>query len=153
MAKLREEYNNFLADVEKNLKNKEDVLYVKKRFSIFVDKLIDQIDEVFEAKQQRIDDIEEKQNRIESKMNVMQQVINNIEKDIYSEEDFDFEIICPYCDNQFVIEADEGKTEIECPQCNNIIELDWSEEGEEKDYNLKEDNKNHKEKEDNDDDM
>ena len=156
MAKLREEYNNFLADVEKNLKNKEDVIYVKQRFSIFVDKLIDQIDEVFEAKQQRIDAIEEKQNRIENKMNVMQQAINNIEKDIYSEEDFDFEIICPYCDNQFVIEAEEGKTEVECPQCNNIIELDWSEEGEEnleKDYNLKEDNKKHKEKEDNDDDM
>ena len=59
-------------------------------------------------------------------MNKMQQIIDNIEKDIYSEDGFDFEIICPYCDNQFVIDVDEDKTEVECPVCNNIIELDWS---------------------------
>ena len=133
MAKLREEYNNFLKDVEKNLKNKEDLEYVKVRFSMFVDKVIDEMDMLVDYKTQKINEIEQKQKEIDDKMSKMQQIIDNIEKDIYSEEgfDFDFEIICPYCDNKFVIDVDEDKTEVECPVCNNIIELDWSGEVEE----------------------
>ena len=131
MAKLREEYNNFLKDVEKNLKNKEDLEYVKVRFSMFVDKVIDEMDMLVDYKTQKINEIEKKQKEIDDKMSKMQQIIDNIEKDIYSEEGFDFEIICPYCDNKFVIDVDEDKTEVECPVCNNIIELDWSGEVEE----------------------
>ena len=126
MAKLREEYNNFLKDIEKNLKNKEDLEYVKVRFSMFVDKVIDEMDMLVDYKTQKMNELEQKQKEIDDKMNKMQQIIDNIEKDIYSDEGFDFEIICPYCDNQFVIDVDENKTEIECPVCNNIIELDWS---------------------------
>ena len=131
MAKLREEYNNFLEDIEKNLKNKEDLEYVKVRFSMFVDKVIDEMDMLVDYKTQKMNEIEQKQKEIDDKMSKMQQIIDNIEKDIYSDEGFDFEIICPYCDNQFVIDVDEDKTEVECPVCNNIIELDWSGEVEE----------------------
>ena len=56
----------------------------------------------------------------------MQGIIDNIEKDIYAEEGFDFEIVCPYCESEFIIDVDENKTEVECPECNNIIELDWT---------------------------
>ena len=131
MAKLREEYNNFLKDIEENLKNKEDIEYVKVRFSMFVDKVIDEMDMLVDYKTQKMNEIEQKQKEIDDKMSKMQQIIDNIEKDIYSDEGFDFEIICPYCDNQFVIDVDEDKTEVECPVCNNIIELDWSGEVEE----------------------
>ena len=131
MAKLREEYNSFLKDIEKNLKNKEDLEYVKVRFSMFVDKVIDEMDMLVDYKTQKMNEIEQKQKEIDDKMSKMQQIIDNIEKDIYSDEGFDFEIICPYCDNQFVIDVDEDKTEVECPVCNNIIELDWSGEVEE----------------------
>ena len=74
----------------------------------------------------RMNELEENQKQMESKMSKMQEILDNIEKDIYSEDGFDFEIICPYCDNQFIIDMDEDKTEVECPECNNIIELDWS---------------------------
>ena len=126
MAKLREEYNNFLKDIEKNLKNKEDLEYVKVRFSMFVDKVIDEMDMLIDYKTQKMNELEQKQKEIDDKMSKMQQIIDNIEKDIYSDEGFDFEIICPYCDNQFVIDVDEDKSEVECPVCNNIIELDWT---------------------------
>lgn len=131
MAKLREEYKKFLEDIEKNLKNKEDLEYIKVRFSMFVDKVIDEMDMLVDFKTQRMTELEQKQKEIDDKMNKMQQIIDNIEKDIYSDEGFDFEIICPYCDNQFVIDVEEDKTEVECPVCNNIIELDWSGEVEE----------------------
>lgn len=126
MAKLREEYNNFIKDMEKNLKNKEDLEYIKVRFSMFVDKIIDEIDMILDYKTKKMSELEQKQKEIDDKMSKMQQIIDNIEKDIYSDEGFDFEIICPYCDNQFVIDVDEDKTEVECPNCSNIIELDWS---------------------------
>ena len=126
MAKLREEYNHFLEDIENNLKNKEDIEFVKVRFSTFVDKVIDEMETIINYKEQKMNDLEQKQKEIDDKMSKMQQIIDNIEKDIYSDEGFDFEIICPYCDNQFVIDVDEDKTEIECPVCNNMIELDWS---------------------------
>lgn len=71
-------------------------------------------------------EIKENQKVMTEKMSKMQQVIDHIENDIYSDEGFDFEIVCPYCEYEFVIDTDENKTEIECPECKNIIELDWS---------------------------
>lgn len=76
--------------------------------------------------EKRIEKLEKTQKELDEKMEKMQQVINNIEKDIYSEEGFDFEIVCPYCNYEFIIDMDENKSEIECPECQNIIELDWS---------------------------
>ena len=71
-------------------------------------------------------EIKENQKIMTEKMEKMQEVINHIESDIYLDQAFDFEIVCPYCENEFVIDADEDKKEIECPECKNIIELDWS---------------------------
>lgn len=71
-------------------------------------------------------EIKENQKEMNQKMEKMQDVINHIESDIYAGEGFDFEIVCPYCEYEFVIDADEEKKEIECPECKNLIELDWS---------------------------
>ena len=71
-------------------------------------------------------EIKENQKMMNEKMTKMQQVIDHIESDIYSDEGFDFEIVCPYCEHEFIIDADEDKNEVECPECKNIIELDWS---------------------------
>ena len=42
MTGLKEEYTKFLADLEKNIKNEEDLNYIKQRFASFVDVIIDQ---------------------------------------------------------------------------------------------------------------
>ena len=123
---IKEQYKEFLEDMEKNLKDKEDLEYVKLKFSMFVDKVLEQMNSIVDYKEERMNELEQKQNEIEEKIDKMQQIVDNIEKDIYSEDGFDFEIVCPYCDNQFFIDMDENKTEVECPKCNNIIELDWS---------------------------
>lgn len=131
MRKLKNEYKSFLDDIEKNIKNKEDLNYIKGRLTTFVDVVLDEIDYVLEYKQEEMDKIEETQNQLNEKIGKMQQVIDNIEKDIYTEEGFDFEIVCPYCNYEFIIDVDENKTEVECPECQNVIELDWSGEVEE----------------------
>ena len=126
MRKLKNEYKSFLDDVEKNIKNEEDLEYIRKRFASFLDIVIEEIDCILDYKQEEMDKIENTQNQLSAKIGQMQQVIDNIEKDIYAEDGFDFEIVCPYCNYEFIIDVDENKTEIECPECQNVIELDWS---------------------------
>ncbi len=131
MGVLKDNYTSFLNDIEKNIKDKEDLDYIKIRFSQFVDVVLDQMDHIMEYKKEEISTLEKRQKEIETKMDKMEDIINNIEKDIYTEDGFDFEIICPYCNYEFMIDVDENKTEIECPECNNIIELDWTGDAEE----------------------
>ena len=126
MGLLKNEYKSFLDDIEKNITNKKDLEYVKSRFTSFLDVMIDQMDYIMTYKKDEIEKLEETQKQIEERMSKMQQVIDNIEKDIYSEDGFDFEIVCPYCNYEFIIDMDEDRTEVTCPECNNIIELDWS---------------------------
>ena len=126
MGTLKNEYKSFLDDIEKNIKNKEDLEYVRGRFASFLDVVLDQMDYIMEYKKEEMDKLEATQNKLSAKISQMQQVIDNIEKDIYTEDGFDFEIVCPYCDYEFIIDVDENKTEITCPKCKNIIELDWS---------------------------
>ena len=126
MGILKNEYKSFLDDIEKNIKNKEDLDYVKKRFASFLDIVLEQMDFIMNYKEEEMEKLEATQNKLNSQVNQMQQVLDNIERDIYSEDGFDFEIVCPYCNYEFIIDVDENKTEIECPECQNIIELDWT---------------------------
>lgn len=73
-----------------------------------------------------VKELKENQKVMTNKIEKMQQVIDHIESDIYSDEGFDFEIVCPYCEHEFVIDANEDKQQVECPECKNVIELDWT---------------------------
>ena len=73
-----------------------------------------------------VKELKENQKIMTNKIEKMQQIIDHIESDIYSDEGFDFEIVCPYCEHEFVIDANEDKNEVECPECKNVIELDWT---------------------------
>lgn len=73
-----------------------------------------------------VKELKENQKVMTNKLEKMQQVIDHIESDIYSDEGFDFEVVCPYCEHEFVIDANEDKQQVECPECKNVIELDWT---------------------------
>ena len=131
MSKLKDEYKSFLDDIEKNIKNKEDLIYIKERFAKFMNVVIEKIDEILNNKNEELEQLLEMQKNLESRMDKMQAILDNIEKDIYSDEGFDFEIICPYCNYEFIADIDDSKTEVQCPECKNMIELDWSGENDE----------------------
>lgn len=126
MTELKKEYKSFMDDIQKNIKNKEDLEYIQERFAKFLDVVLDQMDNLLNYKEEQMAELEKTQKDINEKIQKMQQTVDNIEKDIYEDDEYDFEIVCPYCDSEFIIDLDEEKTEIECPECNNIIELDWS---------------------------
>lgn len=75
---------------------------------------------------EKVSQIEQKQQELENRIQRIEAVVGNIERDIYEEDGFDFEILCPYCNAEFVVDVDGDQLEVTCPECNNVIELDWT---------------------------
>ena len=127
MSDIKGKYKKILEDLENNIKDPEDLLYTKEKFMELTLIFMDIIDRLTALTDARIKEIEERQEEINSRINNVQSMVDEIEGDIYEDDnDYEFEIICPYCNYEFFIDVDEEKTEIQCPECENMIELDWS---------------------------
>lgn len=124
MSDLSDKYREIMNEIENKITNEKDLNFVKNKVSemsmIFID-IIDRMNEIVEEKVARI---EQNQEEMNIRLNKVQSVIDGIEKDIY-DDDFEIEIACPYCDNEFFTTMnDSEENEIECPECHNMIELD-----------------------------
>ena len=165
MSDIKGKYKKILEDLENNIKDPEDLIYTKEKFMELTLIFMDIVDRLTALTDARIKEIEDKQQEINNKINNVQSLVDEIEGDIYeNDEDYEFEIVCPYCNYEFTTDMDdEEKDEIKCPKCNNIIELDWNNEEEfacdgecshcfesqvaeeDKKYNSKKDNNNNEE--------
>lgn len=120
-----------MKQIDEKFSNEEERIFIKEKFSDITMMYLDIIDKLTTIAEMRLDEIEKKQQEIEHKMSNVTDTVEEIENDIYDEGAFDFEIVCPYCNHEFVTDIDlEDKTEIECSECHNIIELDWGSEEE-----------------------
>ena len=130
MSDIKGKYKKILEDLENNIKNPEDLIYIKEKVIELTTIFMDIIDRLTVLTDARIKEIEARQEEINSKIESVQSMVDEIEGDIYEDEDsYEFEIVCPYCNHEFTTDiADEEKDEIKCPKCNNIIELDWNQE-------------------------
>lgn len=130
MSDIKGKYKKIMEDLENNIKNPEDLFYAKEKIMELTTIFIDIIDRLTVLTDARIKEIEARQEEINLKIDSVQSMVDEIEGDIYEDEDsYEFEIVCPYCNYQFTTDIeDEEKDEIKCPKCNNIIELDWNEE-------------------------
>ena len=122
---LKKEIHSFLKDVDENIKDEEDLKYIKIRTSKLLDVVIDEINKILDFKEEKMNAIIKKQEQEDSKIIELQEKINNVYQDIYEDEE-SFLINCPYCGTEFDAWVDEDLKEIKCPECSNIIELDWS---------------------------
>ena len=126
MSKVSEEYLKIIREIGEHISNEEERKYVLDKVSELSSLYIDLIDRATEINDKKINAIEEKQRELDEKLAKVNGYVNLIKKDIYEDEDYDFEIVCPYCNHEFVADIeDELKEEIECPECHNKIELDW----------------------------
>ena len=130
MAELNAKFKQILSDLEENLQNKEDIEYVKTQIFNLYNIFFDEMSKIEESVATKIETIAGTQSTLKEKVENIENKVKNMEKEFFLEEDSDFSITCPYCNNEFVAEYDELNDEIECPECNNIIELDWGEEDE-----------------------
>lgn len=131
MTDLNKEYKKIIDELDRNISNPEDLEYAKNQMYKLSMMFIDEMEAMTAKYEDRISALAQNQAKLEEKMKSIQKVVNTIEKDIYdgdvdSEEDtYDFQIICPYCNHEFVVEMDDMKEEVTCPECKNIIELEW----------------------------
>ena len=127
MAEFSEKYSKIIKDIEKSISDEKEREIVLKKVSELSFMYMDVIDRISNVNSERMDDIEKHQDKLDEKIGKVKDTVDLIKKDIYEDEDYDFEIVCPYCNHEFVADIeDELKEEIECPECKNIIELDWS---------------------------
>ena len=131
MSELNQKFRNIVKEVEERIQNKEDAEFVKQKISEISILFLDTIDRITEMGEQKMKKIEEKQKDLEEKLNSLDCSLSTIENDIYEndsdDKNYDFEIVCPYCNHEFTcdIEANDN-AEVQCPECKNIIELDWN---------------------------
>ncbi len=126
MSDLKKRFKEILDDLEKNIQNKEDLEYIKSQvYNIFL-LFLDELDKLSEMNLDRINVMLEREKELGNKIAKMEKVINNIEKEVFVPQECDFEIICPYCNTEFVEDLSNGTDkEVKCPECGNVIELDW----------------------------
>lgn len=162
MSELNSKYKQIISDIEEKITNKEEQEFVKEKISDLSILFIDIIDKLTNLTNERLEKLEDNQIEINNRLLRAQKVLNNIESDIYSDDAYEFEIVCPYCNHEFTADIDtEIEEEIECPECHNMIELDWNEEEDECSHEchhcstncVQEEDEEYKEDEENEDDM
>lgn len=121
---LRNEMHSFLNDINNNIKDKEDLIYIRERTEKLLDVVLDNIEKIADYKRDELDFIIKKQEITDAKLRELKERLDNVYEDIYDEEGFT--VVCPYCNCEFDEDIDETVSEIRCPECNNLIELDWN---------------------------
>ena len=137
MANLSKMYKELLSDLEKSVKDEKELESIKQKVSDIITTFVDSINNLI--------DMQERHEKLDKDLSNVIKRVERIEDDIYIEDDeediddhdqmhdndYEFEIRCPYCDEDFIInDGAKNSIEIECPKCHNIIELDWDEDAE-----------------------
>lgn len=131
MSDLENKCKEIIDGIDGRFQNEEDAEYAKTAIYNIIELFLDEIDSEKELTEKRLEGMAQTLANIDEKQQKMDKRLKSIEKDIYEEEeDGDFEIICPYCNNEFFVQYDELKDEVMCPECDNMIELDWNEDSE-----------------------
>ena len=128
MSNLNIKFKKILEDLEQNIQNKEDLEYIKVQIFNLYNLFFDEINRIENMTASKMETIAGTQAILQERVETLESEIKSMEKELYIDEDSDFSITCPYCNNEFIVEYDDLKDEIECPECNNIIELDWGDE-------------------------
>ena len=116
---LGKKFKEVIKSLEKNIKNKEDLDFIKKQITELTMSYLNEFENLDQKYDSKISKCTEKIEELESSF-------EEIKKQITHEEEIDVEPInCPYCNSKFLIEYDNSQKDIKCPDCKNIIELEW----------------------------
>lgn len=129
MAKLQDDFNAIIAKIEERITDEEELNFIKQQIADISMLYINELDKVMDISERRVNQVVENQRVLEKKQIELETALNNMEKELFvNEEDYNFEIVCPYCNHEFVSDIGSDVHEVECPECHNIIELDWNQE-------------------------
>ena len=144
MSDFEKEYQKIINELEKEIANKKDLEIAKKKLYNIYEYIINK-----EADNKlNIKNVLENQEQMREDIDKLKKAVLNIEEDIYEDfdesnyhsqfdnfyktdkmhdNDYEFEITCPYCNYDFIADNSYiNKIQIPCPKCKRIIDLDWS---------------------------
>lgn len=131
MPNLSKRCEEIFKSIESKISNKEEKDYVMEKVRELSYMYLELIDRITELDSKRLEKLEDNQDALLATVSTLKESVDLIKSDIYEEDGYDFEIVCPYCNHEFVADVEsELKEEIECPECHNIIELDWDDDEE-----------------------
>ena len=128
MSKLQDNFNAIIKKIEERITDAEELDFIKQQIADISMLYIDELNKIMDISERRVNQVYENQKILEKKLAEVEKGMATIEKELFVEEEYDFEIVCPYCNYEFVTDIDSNKKEVECPECHNLIELDWNEE-------------------------
>jgi DNA replicative helicase MCM subunit Mcm2 (Cdc46/Mcm family) len=132
MSRIQDDFNAIIAKIEERITDEDELNFIKQQIADISMLYITEINRLNEKFEERLNLLAEKQKILEEKQERLDKVVDNMEKELFVEdEEYDFEIVCPYCNHEFVTDIGSSIKEVECPECHNKIELDWNEEDEE----------------------
>lgn len=118
---LGKKFKEVIANLEHQIKNKDDLDYAKKQVTELTMSYLNELERL----EQHYDF---KVSRCAERIDDLEKSIDDVKDKLIQEDEIDVEPInCPYCNSRFLIEYDSSQKEIKCPDCKNIIELDWDE--------------------------
>lgn len=144
MSDFEKEYQKIINELEKEIANKKDLEIARKKLYNIYEYIINK-----EADNKlNIKNVLENQEQMREDIDKLKKAVLNIEEDIYEDfdesnyhsqfdnfyktdkmhdNDYEFEITCPYCNYDFIADNSYiNKIQIPCPKCKRIIDLDWS---------------------------
>ena len=97
MADLSSKYKKIINNLEKNIKDKQELEYIKEQVYAITSLFLDELDKIIEISENKMQDLLANQTELQEKINKVESSVNEIEKDIYmeDEEEFEFQITCP----------------------------------------------------------
>lgn len=126
MSVLQDKFNAIIANIEERITDQEELEFVKQQIADISMMYIDEINKIMDLSERRVNQVYENQKILEQKMAEIERGMSTIEKELFIEDEYDFEIVCPYCNHEFLTDINSDKKEVECPECHNVIELDWN---------------------------
>ena len=113
MADIKKDLNSKLKDIKNSISNEDEATKV---MSIVL--------EIVEEFDDRINSIEQRQVALEEKTAEIYGMLEDMEEELVSAMNEEFEAECPYCGETIPFKIPEDGEDFECPKCLNTIELE-----------------------------
>lgn len=101
MSVLQDKFNSIIAKIEERITDPEELEFVKQQIADISMMYIDEINKIMDLSERRVNQVYENQKILEQKMAEIERGMNTIEKELFVEDEYDFEIVCPYCNHEF----------------------------------------------------
>jgi len=87
-------------------------------------KVMSIIMEIVEGYEDKLMELEKRQTMLEEKAAEIFEMLSDMEEELVSALNDEFEAECPYCGETIPFKIPEEGEDFECPECHNVIELE-----------------------------